>query len=93
MDNQRWRDVWEETRAAMKQLEQSMKVVVDLERSVLVQQQSSICADGVSRALEMMRESVQQVRTRVHAADIQLTAAVETLIADSTLTGSKTRSD
>ena len=91
MDNQKWRDVWEETQAAMKQLEQSMEVVVGLERAVLVEQQSSICSDGISKTLEMMRESVQQVRTRVHAADIQLTAAVETLIADSTLTGLRSR--
>ena len=91
MDTQKWRDVWEETRAAMKQLEQSMEVVGDLERAVLVEQHANICSEGVTKTLELMRDGVLQVRTRFHAADIQLTAAVEKLIADSTLTGMKIR--
>jgi len=43
----------------------------------------------VMRTLELMRDSVQHVRMRMHAADIQLTAAVETLITDSMIGGLK----
>ena len=89
MDTQKWRDVWEETHAAMKHLEESMRVVSDLERAELVGQHASICSEGVTKTLEMMRGSVQQVRMRMHAADIQLTAAVETLITDSIMGGLK----
>ena len=86
MKSQKWRDVWEETRVAMQQLEESLHVVHDLERSVLIERGASICSEGVARTLElMMRDSVQQVRTRVHAAHTQLIAAVETLSAESTL--------
>ena len=89
MTKQRWQDVWEETRAAMKQLEESMKVVRDLERAGLVEQHAQICSDGITRTLASMRESVQQVRTRAHAADVQLTAAAEALMAESMLDENK----
>jgi len=46
MNAQKWRDVWEETHAAMKHLEESMKVVGDLERAELVGQHASICSEG-----------------------------------------------
>jgi len=86
MNTQKWRDVWEETRAAMQQLEESVSVVRNLERSVLIERGARICSEGIARTLELMtRDSVQQVRTRVHAAHTQLIAAVETLSAESTL--------
>ncbi len=85
MTTQKWREVWEETRTAMKHLEESMELVRGLERSALVGQHADICSEGVTKALDRMRDSVQQVRARVHAADIQLTTAVETVIADSAL--------
>ena len=85
MNTQKWRDVWEDTRAAMKQLEESMEVVRDLERSEIVEQQASICSEGVTKTLALMRESVDQVRRHVHAADVQLTYAVEALMFDSLL--------
>ena len=83
MTTERWRDVWDETRAAMKQLEESMEVVRGLERSGMLAEQASICSDGVAKALAVMRESVDQVRRHVHAADVQLTTAVDTLMFDS----------
>ena len=62
-------------------------MVSDLERAALIGQNADICSEGVTKMLDLMRDSVQQVRTRIHAADIQLTSAVETLVADSTLEG------
>ena len=83
MTTERWRDVWEETRAAMKHLEDSMEVVRGLERSGVVADRASACSDGITKTLALMRESVNQVRRHVHAADVQLTSAVESLMADS----------
>jgi len=67
----------------------AMKVVRDLERAGLVEQHAQTCSDGITRTLALMRESVQQVRTRVHAADVQLTAAAEALMAESMLDENK----
>ena len=90
MNAQKWRDVWEETHAAMKELEASMEVASGLERAALIQERASLCSDGVARTLQMMRTSVEQVRRRVHAADVQLIAAVEALMADTILEEPKT---
>ena len=83
MTTQKWHDVWEETRAAMKQLEESMEVVRGLEHSVMVEEHARIFSDGVTKTLALMRESVDKLRRHVHAADLQLTAAVEALTFDS----------
>ena len=85
MTTQRWRDVWDETRAAMKQLEESMEIVRHLERAGMAEEHARICSDGVTKPLALMRESVNQVRRRMHAADVQLTSAVDSLMADSLL--------
>jgi len=85
MTTERWRDVWDETRAAMKQLEESMEIVRDLERAGMAEEHARICSDGVTKPLALMRESVNQVRRRMHAADVQLTSAVDSLMADSLL--------
>ena len=42
---------------------------------------------GVTKTLALMRESVDQVRRHVHAADVQLSTAVEALMFDSILDG------
>jgi hypothetical protein len=83
MTKQRWRDVWDETRAAMKQLEESMAVVRELERAGMVAEHATTCSDGIQKTLALMQESVNQVRRRMHAADVQLTTAIEALMFDS----------
>ena len=49
-----WRDVWEETCAAMANLEQCIETVVEVERALLRQQKAHICSEGVERALALM---------------------------------------
>lgn len=56
-------------------------------RSEIVEQQAGICSDGITKTLALMRESADQVRRHVHAADVQLTTDVEALMFDSILDG------
>jgi hypothetical protein len=72
MTSLRWRDVWKETRAAIRQLEESMEIVRGLERSGLVEEHARACSYGISKTLALMCEGVAQVRRHVHAADVQL---------------------
>ena len=85
MDNHRWRDVWDETQAAREHLEQSVQTVRQLERTALRVEQALTLSEGIKKALTLMNEGLQQVRTRTHAADVQLTAAVDALQADTLL--------
>ena len=71
----------------MKHLEESMEVVRGLERSGLVSEHARACSDGISKTLALMCEGVDQVRRHVHAADVQLTTAVEALMFDSVTDG------
>lgn len=75
MEKQNWRAVWEETRATMVYLEQSLEKARELERTALIQQRASACSDGVAKALAAMRESIARVRQDVHAADLNLRMA------------------
>jgi len=77
-----WRDVWEETCAAMANLEQCIETVVEVERALLRQQQAHICSEGVEKALALMTESTRQARAQMRAADFQLTSAVIVLAAE-----------
>ena len=75
MDKQNWRAVWEETRATMVYLEQSLEKVHELERAALIQQQASACSEGVAKTLALMRDGLTRVRQDVHAADLNLRMA------------------
>jgi len=66
----------------MKQLEESMDVVRDLERAGMVEEHARACSDGVTKTLALMRESIDEVRRHMHAADVQLTTAVDALMFD-----------
>jgi len=75
-EQETWRDVWDETCAAMANLEQCIDTVLEVERAVLSEQKARICSEGVAKALALMTESVRQVRAQMRAADFQLTSAV-----------------
>jgi len=77
-----WRDVWDETRAAMAHLEQCIETVAEVERAVLREQQARTCSEGVTKTLALMIESALQVRTKMRATDFQLTSAVIALAAE-----------
>jgi len=85
MDDHRWRDVWEETQAALVHLEQSVQTVRQLERTALRVEQARTLSEGIKKALTLMSEGLQQVRTQTHAADVLLTAAVDALQVDTVL--------
>ena len=85
MDDRRWREVWDETRAALEHLEQSAQIVRQLERTALCMEQSRTLSEGIKKALTLMSEGLRQVRAQTEAADIQLTAAVSALQADTVL--------
>ncbi|HEY2524166.1 MAG TPA: hypothetical protein VGI29_03840 [Candidatus Binataceae bacterium] len=82
MDDQKWRDVWDETRAALMALEDSAQVVSKLEREALVTLHASTLSEGITKTLEMMKGTLEEVRTQTHAADSQLGAAVDALTFD-----------
>ena len=82
-EKETWRDVLEETRAAMANLEQCIDTVVEVERAVLREQHARICSEGVAKALAAMTESVRQVRAQMRATDFHLTSAVIALAAES----------
>ncbi len=75
MDKQNWRAVWEETRATMVYLEQSLERARELERAALIQQHASVCSEGVAKTLAAMRESIARARQDVHAAELNLRMA------------------
>jgi hypothetical protein len=85
MDDYRWREVWDETQAALEHLEESVQTVRALERTALHVERARTLSEGIKKALTLMSEGLQQVRAHTQAADIQLTAAVSALQADTVL--------
>jgi len=85
MDNQKLRDVWHETQAALDHLHQSLETVEDMERAVVVAQCSEMLHNSVEELMELMQTGVEKMRLQVHAADTQLAAAAEALIFQSVL--------
>ena len=81
-EQETWRDVWDETCAAMANLEQCIDTVLEVERAVLKEQRARICSEGVAKALALMTECVRQVRAQMRATDFQLTSAVIALAAE-----------
>ena len=77
-----WRDVWEETSAAMAHLEQCIETVVEAERAVLREQHARICSEGVEKALALMTKSAVLARAQMRAVDFQLKSAVIALAAE-----------
>jgi len=75
-EQETWRDVWDETCAAMANLEQCIDTALEVERAVLKEQRARICSVGVAKALALMTECVRQVRTPMRGTDFQLTSAV-----------------
>jgi len=59
-EQETWRDVWDETCAAMANLEQCIDTVLEVERAVLKEQRARICSEGVAKALALMTECVRQ---------------------------------
>jgi len=80
-----WRDVWHETQAALEHLRDSIETVQGLERTALRAQQAQMLSDRVEDVLALMEKTVAEMRSQVHAADVQLTAATEALMAESVL--------
>ena len=80
-----WRDVWHEAQAALEHLRDSIETVQGLERTALRAQQAQMLSDRVEDVLALMEKTVAEMRSQVHAADVQLTAATEALMVESVL--------
>ena len=88
-----WRDVWEETSAAMAHLEQCIETVVEAERAVLREHHARICSEGVEKALALMTESAVLARAQMRAVDFQLTSTVIALAAERAKLQERSKSD